>query len=148
MPLATKDIVPITTARAKLTELADQVARTGQGKVLTRNGESYVAIVTASDYDELTAFRHEQHLSVLRAVAEGLDDVNAERTLSLDEFRPQLHALRKRVRERFGMPPLAAHEPEPKYDLVPSVKKAPKKKPVAGRTKKGPTGGAKTQRGA
>src|SRR2546422_9031885 len=99
MPLETKDIVPITTARAKLTELADQVARTGEGKVLTRNGESYVALITASDFDDLTAFRHEQHLSVLRAVAEGLEDIAAERTYSRDEFRPQLHALRQRVRQ-------------------------------------------------
>ncbi|GEM_PF-4818664 len=124
MPLAAKDIVPITTARAKLTELADQVARTGQGKVLTRNGESYVAIITASDYDELTAFRHEQHLSVLRAVAEGLEDINAGRTIDWPEFQPQLHALRQRVREQFGLPPLAAHEPQPRYATRPAGDKA------------------------
>jgi len=52
---------PITTARAKLTELADQVARTGQGKVLTRNGEKLRAIVTPVTTTELMAFRHEQH---------------------------------------------------------------------------------------
>ena len=125
MPLATKDIVPITAARAKLTELADQVARTGQGKVLTRNGESYVAIVTAGDYDELMAFRHEQHLSVLRAVAEGLEDVNAQRTMSWDEFRPQLHALRQRVRKQFGLPALAAHEPPAAYEAKHEAKPAP-----------------------
>jgi prevent-host-death family protein len=127
MPLAAKDIVPITTARAKLTELADQVARTGQGKVLTRNGESYVALITASDYDELTALRHEQHLSVLRAVAEGLEDVNAQRTLSWEEFQPRLHALRERVRKDFGLPPLAAHETSAKYVAEPKPRKpAPK----------------------
>ncbi|HMC16739.1 MAG TPA: type II toxin-antitoxin system Phd/YefM family antitoxin [Albitalea sp.] len=128
MPLETKDIVPITTARAKLTELADQVARTGEGKVLTRNGESYVALITASDFDDLTAFRHEQHLSVLRAVAEGLEDIAAERTYSRDEFRPQLHALRQRVRQQHGLPPLEVHEPEPAYSVAPVAKKAKRKR--------------------
>ena len=120
MPLATNDIVPITTARAKLTELADQVARTGEGKVLTRNGESYVALITASDFDDLMAFRHEQHLSVLRAVAEGLE----EPTYTWDEFRPHLHALRGRVREQHGLPPLEVHEPKAAYRAA--VKKAGK----------------------
>ncbi len=123
MPLATNDIVPITTARAKLTELADQVARTGEGKVLTRNGESYVALITASDFDDLMAFRHEQHLSVLRAVAEGIEDINAGRTSTWNEFAPRLHALRQRVRERHGLPPLEAHEPEPAYRTAPATKK-------------------------
>jgi prevent-host-death family protein len=127
MPLATKDIVPITTARARLTELADQVARTGEGKVLTRNGESYVALITASDFDDLIAFRHEQHLSVLRAVAEGLEDIEAERTYGLDEFRPRLHALRQRVRQQHGLPPLEAHQPESAYQAAPLAKKPAKK---------------------
>ena len=127
MPLATKDIVPITTARARLTELADQVARTGEGKVLTRNGESYVALITASDFDDLTAFRHEQHLSVLRAVAEGLEDIEAERTYSLDEFRPHLHALRQRVRQQHGLPPLGAHEPESAYRAAPAATRPARK---------------------
>jgi len=104
--------VPITTARAKLTELADQWRAPGRASSHSQR-ESYVAIVTAGDYDELMAFRHEQHLSVLRAVAEGLEDVNAQRTMSWDEFRPHLHALRQRVRTRFGLPALAAHEPRP-----------------------------------
>jgi len=123
MPLAAKDIVPITTARAKLTELADQVARTGVGKVLTRNGESYVALITASDFDDLAAFRHEQHLSVLRAVAEGLEEIDAKRTYTADEFRPHLLALRRRVRKQHGLPPLEAHEPQPPYHPAPAAKR-------------------------
>jgi len=125
MPLATDDIVPITTARAKLTELADQVARTGEGKVLTRNGESYVALITASDFDDLMAFRHEQHLSVLRAVAEGLE----EPTCTWDEFRPRLQALRQRVREQHGLPPLEVHEPKAVYRA--GAKKLGKGKPAS-----------------
>lgn len=136
MPLATDDIVPITTARAKLTELADQVARTGEAKVLTRNGESYVALITASDFDELMAFRHEQHLSVLRAVAEGLE----EPTMSWDEFRPRLHELRRRVREQHGLAPLEAHEPAPAY-RAPAASKAGKPKTASRSAAKSKRGG-------
>ena len=90
--------------------------------MLTRNGESYVAIIPAGDYDELMALRHEQHLSVLRAVAEGLEDANAGRTQSWQEFQPQLQALRQRVRNQFGLPALAAHEPPAKYAARASTK--------------------------
>ena len=45
--IATKDIVPISRARARLTELADDVSRTGHEKSLTKNGEAYVALITA-----------------------------------------------------------------------------------------------------
>jgi len=117
MPLTTEDIVPITTARAKLTELAEQVARTGQGKVLTRNGESYVAIVTASDFDRLQEMRREENLSILRAVAEGLEDVNAGRTMTWEEYQPELMALRHKVRAHFGMPALVVHEPAARYEV-------------------------------
>ena len=45
--IATKNIVPISRARARLTELADDVSKSGQEKVFTKNGESYVALITA-----------------------------------------------------------------------------------------------------
>src|SRR5438477_193523 len=63
-----------------------------------------------------------------RAVAEGLEDIAAERTYSRDEFRPQLHALRQRVRQQHGLPPLEVHEPEPAYGVAPVAKKAKRKR--------------------
>ncbi len=57
MNLTSKDIVPITTARARLTELADEVAKSGEPKLITKNGESYVALITAEQLDELRRFQ-------------------------------------------------------------------------------------------
>jgi PHD/YefM family antitoxin component YafN of YafNO toxin-antitoxin module len=43
--------VPISEARARLTELADEVVGAGAEKVLTKNGASFVAIVDARKLD-------------------------------------------------------------------------------------------------
>ena len=51
MRLRTSDIVPISEARARLTELADEVVGAGAEKVLTKNGASFVAIVDARKLD-------------------------------------------------------------------------------------------------
>ncbi len=51
MALRTSDVVPISEARARLTELADEVVGTGAEKVLTKNGASFVAIVDARKLD-------------------------------------------------------------------------------------------------
>ena len=42
MSIAAKDVVPFTQARATLSELADEVK---QGQIITKNGESYVALI-------------------------------------------------------------------------------------------------------
>ncbi|MGH8673653.1 MAG: hypothetical protein ACREVG_05030, partial [Burkholderiales bacterium] len=63
--IATKDIVPISRARARLTELAEDVSKTGHEKVLTKNGESYVALITAGQLDDYRRFREAEQLSML-----------------------------------------------------------------------------------
>ena len=60
--IATKDIVPISRARARLTELAEDVSKTGHEKVFTKNGESYVALITAGQLDDYRRFREAEHL--------------------------------------------------------------------------------------
>ena len=47
MAFTASDIVPLSQARANFSELADQV-KAGAEKIVTKNGESYVAIVTPS----------------------------------------------------------------------------------------------------
>ena len=49
MELRTGDVVPISEARARLTELAEEVVDGGADKVLTKNGASYVAIIDAKN---------------------------------------------------------------------------------------------------
>ena len=50
MPIKSEDIVPLNQVRARFTELAEEV-RAGAEKIITRNGESYVAMVDARRLD-------------------------------------------------------------------------------------------------
>lgn len=78
MSLRTRDVVPISEARARLTELAEEVVVGGAEKVLTKNGASYVAIVDAKKLDYYHALEAEHAGLVLLAEAEiGLRQVLA-----------------------------------------------------------------------
>ena len=66
MPLRAADIVPISEARARLTELAEDVVGSGSEKVLTKNGASYVALVDARRLDYYHALESE-HASLVLA---------------------------------------------------------------------------------
>jgi len=86
---ATKDVVPLTQARARLSELADEV-KAGAEKIITRNGESYVAIIDAERLDYYHSLERERiHLLLLNEAEKGLSDVEAGRT------RAARQALRK-----------------------------------------------------
>ena len=61
----TSDIVPISEARARLTELAEDVVGSGAEKVLTKNGTSYVALVDARRLDYYHALEAEHANLVL-----------------------------------------------------------------------------------
>ena len=65
MALRASDIVPISQARARLTELADDVVVSGAEKVLTKNGASYVALVDARRLDYYHALEAEHANLVL-----------------------------------------------------------------------------------
>lgn len=45
MGVRASDVVPISEARARLTEMAEDVVGRGTEKLLTKNGASYVALV-------------------------------------------------------------------------------------------------------
>lgn len=70
MGLRTSDVVPISEARARLTELADEVVGGGAEKVLTKNGASFVAIVDARKLDYYHALEEEHAGLVLLDEAE------------------------------------------------------------------------------
>lgn len=65
MPLRASDIVPISEARARLTELAEEIVGSGSEKVLTKNGASYVALVDARRLDYYHALEAEHANLVL-----------------------------------------------------------------------------------
>jgi prevent-host-death family protein len=78
MALRTSDVVPISEARARLTELADEVVGGGAEKVLTKNGSSFVAIVDARKLDYFHALEEEHAGLILLDEAEtGLRQVLA-----------------------------------------------------------------------
>jgi hypothetical protein len=87
MSFRTHDVVPISEARSRLTELAEDVVA-GAEKVLTKNGSAYVAIVDARKLDYYHALEAEHgRLVMLDDAEKGLWDVLAGRTKPLAELR-------------------------------------------------------------
>ncbi len=84
MGFSASDVVPFTQARAKLSELADQV-KAGAEKIITKNGESYVALIDASRLDYYHRLERERiHLLLIDDARRGLEDVAAGRTVEAD----------------------------------------------------------------
>jgi prevent-host-death family protein len=77
MTLRTSDFVPISEARARLTELAEEVVEAGAEKVLTKNGSSYVAIVDAKKLDYYHALEEHAGLVLLDEAELGLRQILA-----------------------------------------------------------------------
>lgn len=82
MRLRASDVVPISEARARLTELAEDVVGQGTEKLLTKNGASYVALVDARKLDYYHALEEEHAgLVLVQSALEGLEDLAAGRVL-------------------------------------------------------------------
>jgi antitoxin (DNA-binding transcriptional repressor) of toxin-antitoxin stability system len=77
MTISASDIVPLSLARATLSELAAQ-AKAGAEKIITKNGESYVAIIDVRRLDYYHQLERERiHLLLLDDASKGLADVAA-----------------------------------------------------------------------
>ena len=84
MSISASDVVPFTQARANLSELADQV-NAGAEKIITKNGESYVALIDAQRLDYYHRLERERiHLLLIDDARRGLEDVAAGRTQEAD----------------------------------------------------------------
>jgi antitoxin (DNA-binding transcriptional repressor) of toxin-antitoxin stability system len=82
MSFSSHDVVPISEARARLTELSDEVVG-GAEKLLTKNGSAYVALVDAKKLDYYHALEEEHASLVLITEAEvGLQEVLAGKRVS------------------------------------------------------------------
>jgi len=96
MAFTASDVVPLTQARAKLSELADQV-KAGSEKIITKNGESYVALIDAERLDYYHRLERERiHLLLLADIGKGLADVEAGRTRDAREALAELKRAAKR----------------------------------------------------
>ncbi len=79
MVIGTKDVIPLSQARSRLSEIADEV-KTGSEKIITKNGESYVALIDADRLDYYHRLERERiHLLLLDQAEKGLADVAAGR---------------------------------------------------------------------
>jgi len=93
MGFTASDIVPFTQARANLSELAEQV-KAGAEKIITKNGESYVALIDSDRLDYYHRLERERiHLLLIDDARRGLADVAAGRTQEADAA---IAALQKR----------------------------------------------------
>lgn len=103
MGISASDIVPFTQARANLSELAEQ-AKAGAEKIITRNGESYVALIDADRLDYYHRLERERiHLLLIEDARRGLEDIATGRTQEADgalaglqERRATAKSLKKR----------------------------------------------------
>lgn len=96
MGIKSEDIVPLNQVRARLTELAEEV-RAGAEKIITRNGESYVAIVDARRLDHYHRLEREHiHLALLEEAVRGLEDVRDGRVESAREMLAKYRVKRKK----------------------------------------------------
>ena len=79
MPFSANDIVPLSQARTKPSELADAVNE-GAEKIITKNGKSDVAPIDANRLDDYHRLESERiHLLLVDEATKGLDDVAAGR---------------------------------------------------------------------
>ena len=95
MGIAACDVIPLSYARANFSELAEEV-RGGAEKVITKNGESYIALIDARRLDYYHQLERERiHLLLINEAGKGLDDVAAGK---VKDARSAIAALKRRRR--------------------------------------------------
>lgn len=93
MGIAASDVIPLSQARANLSELAEEV-KGGAEKIITKNGESYIALIDAQRLDYYHRLERERiHLLLIDEAARGLDDVAAGK---VKDARSAIAALKRR----------------------------------------------------
>ena len=94
MSISARDVVPFTVARANLSNLAEEV-KAGAEKIITKNGESYVALIDADRLDYYHRLERERiHLLLIDDARRGLADITAGRTFEADAAIAQVQQRR------------------------------------------------------
>jgi len=93
MGIAASDVIPLSHARANFSELAEEV-KGGAEKIITKNGESYIALIDAQRLDYYHQLERERiHLLLIDEAGKGLDDVAAGK---VKDARSAIAALKRR----------------------------------------------------
>ena len=100
MSFTASDIVPFTQARANLSELAEQV-KAGAEKIITKNGESYVALIDSDRLDYYHRLERERiHLLLIDDARRGLVAWQMSRQVASRRRTSPLPACRNAVLRR------------------------------------------------
>ena len=84
-------IIPFTEARARLTELLDDVEARHEHVVITRRGRPTAVVISTEEWEALEeTLEILQDEETLAALRESEEDVKAGRLFSLDEVRREL----------------------------------------------------------
>ena len=88
MAISSKDIVPLTRARAKLSELCEEVQREHGEKIITKNGESCAALIDAERLDYYHRLEREHvHLTLLDEAVRGVEQIKAGKFLTAAKLK-------------------------------------------------------------
>ena len=80
-----RDIQSLTDFKKNTSEFVEQLKRTGEPVVLTINGKAELVVQDAAAYQKLRQVAEDAR--VLEGIRQGIEDRNAGRTVSLDEFK-------------------------------------------------------------
>lgn len=93
MGISASDVIPLSQARANFSDLAEEV-NAGAEKIITKNGESYIALIDAKRLDYYHQLERERiHLLVIEETSRGLDDVASGR---LKDARSAIKSIKRR----------------------------------------------------
>lgn len=93
MGISTSDVIPLSLARSNFSELAEEV-KAGAEKIITKNGESYIAMIDASRLDYYHRLEHERiHLLLIDEASKGLGDIKAGR---VKDARNAIQSIKRR----------------------------------------------------
>jgi prevent-host-death family protein len=94
MGITVRDVIPLSQARSRLSEIADEV-QSGSEKIITKNGESYVALIDSRRLDYYHQLERERiHLLLIDEAEKGLADVAAGKTKDARQVIRRLKAKR------------------------------------------------------
>ena len=93
MGISASDVIPLSYARANFSELAEEV-KAGAEKIVTKNGESFIALIDSNRLDYYHKLERERiHLLLIGEASKGLDDVAAGR---VKDARSVIQSIKRR----------------------------------------------------
>ena len=93
MGISASDVIPLSQARANFSELAEE-AKGGNEKIITKNGESYIALIDADRLDYYHQLERERiHLLLIDQATKGLGDIAAGR---VKDARKTIESIKRR----------------------------------------------------